>query len=61
MNENNNPWPDLVGKYNDDPSWKDFPRWLKEYRRKINVSHALHEEGVPLLRRLLNAWRFWWR
>jgi hypothetical protein len=24
------PWDDIFGRFNDDPSWADFPRWLDE-------------------------------
>jgi hypothetical protein len=26
----------LLGKYNDDPSWEDFPAFLEQYRREID-------------------------
>ena len=26
------PFEQLFGRYDDDPSWEDFPGWLKEYR-----------------------------
>lgn len=26
----------LIGKYNDDPSWEEFPAFLEEYRREID-------------------------
>ena len=28
------PFEELFGRYDNDPSWEDFPRWLKEYRAK---------------------------
>lgn len=24
------PWESIFGRFNDDPSWEDFPRWLSE-------------------------------
>ncbi len=24
------PWDDIFGRFNNDPSWADFPRWLDE-------------------------------
>ena len=26
------PFEVLFGRYDNDPSWEDFPKWLKEYR-----------------------------
>lgn len=26
----------LIGKYNNDPSWDDFPAFLEQYRREID-------------------------
>lgn len=30
------PWDEIFGRYDNDPSWEDFPRWLREHRRSIN-------------------------
>jgi hypothetical protein len=29
----------LLGKYNDDPSWEDFPAFLEQYRREMDETN----------------------
>jgi len=38
-----NPWPRLIGKYKNDPSWEGFDDFLKEYRAGVD---QLFNSGV---------------
>lgn len=30
------PWDDILGRYDNDPTWDDFPAWLSQHRNSIN-------------------------
>ncbi|HXD32290.1 MAG TPA: hypothetical protein VN643_14310 [Pyrinomonadaceae bacterium] len=34
-----NPWPNLIGKYKNDPTWEGFDDFLKEYRAQVDHLH----------------------
>ena len=35
---NSDPWDrEVFGLFNDDPSWRDFPRWRRENRSKTDM------------------------
>lgn len=34
-------WDDIFGRFKDDPSWADFPRWLDDYRRSPSGRDAV--------------------
>jgi hypothetical protein len=36
IDSSSDPLAGLFGRYNNNPRWADFPRWLKEYRSKLN-------------------------
>lgn len=43
-NVSTNPWPQIVGRYEGDPSWDGFEDFLKEYRQNIDKLCAESQE-----------------
>jgi len=38
-----NPWPQLIGRYRNDPTWEEFDGFLKAYRKKVNRIYSQSE------------------
>lgn len=37
------PWPQLIGRYKNDPTWEEFDSFLKAYRKKVDRIYSQSE------------------